>query len=68
MKFVFISTIRFYQVVISGILRQLVGVDRTCRYQLSCSAYAIAVIQQYGVARGSVLTMKRLVLCNPFIS
>ena len=38
----------------------------SCRYQPSCSAYAITAIQRYGAARGSWLALKRICRCHPW--
>jgi uncharacterized protein len=49
-----------YQRVISPAL------PRRCRYEPTCSRYALEAIGEYGVARGLVLACWRLVRCNPF--
>ena len=38
----------------------------SCRYQPSCSAYAITALQRYGALRGSWLAAKRLARCHPW--
>lgn len=38
----------------------------SCRYQPSCSAYAITAIQRYGAARGGWLALKRIMRCHPW--
>jgi len=38
----------------------------SCRYQPSCSAYAITAIQRYGAARGSCIALKRIFRCHPW--
>jgi putative membrane protein insertion efficiency factor len=38
----------------------------SCRYQPSCSAYAMTALQRYGAARGGWLTAKRLLRCHPW--
>jgi uncharacterized protein len=60
------------------IARLLVGIARawqlgpskvlppSCRYQPSCSAYAITAIQRYGAARGSWMALKRISRCHPW--
>jgi uncharacterized protein len=37
-----------------------------CRYYPSCSAYALGVIQQHGVIRGSWLGTLRILRCHPW--
>jgi putative membrane protein insertion efficiency factor len=39
---------------------------RRCRYEPTCSSYAIQAIERHGVARGLVLAAWRLLRCNPF--
>lgn len=38
----------------------------TCRFTPSCSQYAIDAVREWGIAAGTVLTLFRLVRCNPF--
>ena len=38
----------------------------SCRYQPSCSAYAITALSRYGAARGSWLALKRIFRCHPW--
>ena len=38
----------------------------TCRYQPSCSAYAIGALRRHGALRGSWLAVKRVARCNPW--
>jgi len=49
-----------YQRVISP------GLPRRCRYEPTCSRYALQAIGEFGVARGLVLALWRLLRCNPF--
>ena len=37
-----------------------------CKYQPSCSNYALEAIKMHGAARGSILAMKRIGRCRPF--
>ncbi|MHC5225803.1 membrane protein insertion efficiency factor YidD [Ignatzschineria sp. LJL83] len=37
-----------------------------CRFEPSCSTYAMEAIMRYGAIKGSWLTIKRLVRCQPF--
>jgi putative membrane protein insertion efficiency factor len=38
----------------------------SCRFQPSCSAYAIEAIRRYGAARGGWLALRRLLRCHPW--
>ena len=38
----------------------------SCRYQPSCSAYAITALQRYGAAKGGWLALKRIMSCHPW--
>jgi putative membrane protein insertion efficiency factor len=55
-----ILPIRFYQRFMSPLL------PRSCRYEPSCSQYAVDALRTYGVMRGTVLAGWRLLRCNPF--
>jgi hypothetical protein len=39
---------------------------KCCRYYPSCSEYAKQAIEKYGVTRGLLSAMARLIRCNPF--
>jgi putative membrane protein insertion efficiency factor len=39
---------------------------RRCRYEPTCSAYSVESIRTFGVARGLLLAVWRLMRCNPF--
>jgi putative membrane protein insertion efficiency factor len=56
----FVAIIRFYQLVISPIL------PSACRYSPTCSAYGIEALKKHGAIKGSVLTIKRILRCNPW--
>ena len=37
-----------------------------CRFEPTCSAYALQALQAHGAAKGSYLTTARLVRCHPW--
>ena len=51
--------IRAYQRLAPGAVR------RACRFQPSCSEYALEALQRYGLLRGTRLAMARLWRCQP---
>jgi putative membrane protein insertion efficiency factor len=38
----------------------------SCRFEPSCSAYALQALQQHGAAAGTYLTLGRLARCHPW--
>lgn len=40
-------------------------VGNVCRFEPSCSAYALQALQKHGAARGSVLSAARILRCHP---
>jgi putative membrane protein insertion efficiency factor len=42
------------------------GLPRRCKYEPTCSAYAMEAIRRFGVAKGILLAAWRLLRCNPF--
>jgi putative membrane protein insertion efficiency factor len=58
-RWVAITLIRAYQMTLSQLF------PPSCRFTPTCSNYAIGVIQRFGLIRGTILTLKRLVKCHP---
>jgi len=54
-----IAPIRFYRLFISPLF------PPACRFQPSCSQYAIEAIQTHGARKGFVLVVRRLARCHP---
>jgi putative membrane protein insertion efficiency factor len=42
------------------------GLPRRCKYEPTCSRYALDAIREYGILRGVVLAGWRLLRCNPW--
>ena len=59
MKRFFIFLIRLYQKHVSPAL------PRACRFTPTCSAYAIEAIQKRGAFVGTLLSIWRILRCNP---
>lgn len=60
MKHIFILLIKFYRKIISPIKPQC------CRFYPSCSSYAIESFKRHGFIKGLILSIWRLLRCNPF--
>ena len=54
------APVRLYRLVFSP------WVGFNCRYQPTCSAYALEALEKHGALKGSWLTLRRLVRCHPF--
>ena len=61
LKKILLGTIRFYRKFLSPL-----KVTTHCIYTPTCSQYAIEAIEKYGPFKGSFLTFRRLIRCNPF--
>jgi uncharacterized protein len=55
-----LACIRFYQRHLSGLKRP------ACRFLPTCSQYAYEAISHYGVVRGGLKALWRLLRCQPF--
>ncbi|HLH13928.1 MAG TPA: membrane protein insertion efficiency factor YidD [Solirubrobacteraceae bacterium] len=55
-----VAPIVAYQRLISPAL------PRRCKYEPTCSRYAVEAIREYGILRGPVLAGWRLLRCNPW--
>lgn len=57
-----ILLVRVYQYTLGQLL------PRVCRFQPSCSHYALESLRLHGATRGIMLTVRRLLRCHPFSS
>ncbi|NLW39667.1 MAG: membrane protein insertion efficiency factor YidD [Tissierellia bacterium] len=57
-----ILLIKFYQKFISRYI--LIG--RYCRFYPTCSEYSLQAYKKYGFIKGTLLTIYRILRCNPF--
>jgi len=57
---VLILPVRFYQVSISPLL------PNSCRHQPTCSQYTIEALKVHGLLKGSMLSIWRILRCNPW--
>lgn len=59
-KAVLLGLVKTYRLLISPWL------GSNCRFEPSCSAYALEALHNHGAAVGSYLTLHRLVRCQPW--
>jgi hypothetical protein len=55
-----IAIIRFYRFAISLLL------SHCCRFEPTCSTYAIEAIKTYGCFKGCTMALRRLSRCHPW--
>lgn len=60
MKSLLIALVRAYQYLLSPLL------GPRCRYQPTCSEYAVQALREHGALRGGWLTVRRLSRCHPW--
>ncbi len=57
---IYIFPIKVYQWTISPLLGQ------TCRFEPSCSHYAVQAVEEWGIFKGTWLGLKRIFRCHPW--
>ncbi|HPF73237.1 MAG: membrane protein insertion efficiency factor YidD [Lysobacteraceae bacterium] len=60
MKALLLLLLRGYKLFISPLLGQ------RCRFEPSCSVYAMQAVERFGSLRGSWMAAKRIARCHPF--
>ncbi len=60
MKALLIKAIKLYRRQISPLKRPC------CKYYPTCSQYALDALTKYGAVKGSYLSFRRIMRCNPF--
>lgn len=68
MKLTFLKLIRLYQDTISpdhSHFGKILHPYGFCRFNPSCSQYSYDAINKYGIIKGSYLSLKRIIRCNP---
>jgi uncharacterized protein len=60
MKQMLIGVIKGYRFLISPLYAP------TCRFQPTCSQYAMEAIDRFGAIRGTWLAVRRITRCHPF--
>ncbi|MGE5679750.1 MAG: membrane protein insertion efficiency factor YidD [Bacillota bacterium] len=60
MRHLFVFLIRLYQKLISPLF------PPSCRFYPSCSEYSLQAFKKYGVIKGGIKSIWRILRCNPF--
>lgn len=60
-NFLLILLVKFYRKFISPLKRH-----GSCKYTPTCSQYALEALKKYGPLKGSYLSIRRILRCNPF--
>lgn len=60
MRMIFVSLIKVYQKIISPLF------PPSCRFYPTCSEYAVQSITKYGLLKGGIKAVWRILRCNPF--
>lgn len=60
LNFILILPIKGYQIILSPLI------GPSCRFNPTCSHYAIQAINKHGSLKGSYLALKRISKCHPW--
>lgn len=60
MKYILMLPVLIYKKLISPLF------PARCKYYPTCSSYAVQSLKRFGVVRGSVLAVWRILRCNPW--
>ncbi|MGD1805446.1 membrane protein insertion efficiency factor YidD [Dapis sp. BLCC M126] len=60
MKVLLIKLIKGYKILISPML------PPSCRFQPTCSEYAMEAIERFGIFKGTRMAVMRILRCHPF--
>lgn len=55
-----VGLLRLYQIILSPLL------PPACRFEPTCSQYAIEAVREHGAWRGTGLALRRLLRCHPW--
>ena len=60
MKYLLMAPIKVYQLIVSP------WMPAVCRFQPTCSRYAMEALRKHGALRGGWLMVRRLIRCAPW--
>jgi hypothetical protein len=62
-----VAAVRIYQATISPVFTCVFGpLGLGCRFQPTCSQYALEAVRRHGALKGSVLAIRRIGRCHPW--
>ena len=65
-KLILIALIQIYRWVLSPAKASLFGPLGRCRFEPTCSNYALEAVRRHGALRGSWLAVRRVCSCHPY--
>src|SRR5579862_1309289 len=65
-QYILILLVRIYRMTLSPVIVLLFGSSAACRFEPTCSQYAIEAVKTHGAIRGSWLATKRICRCHPW--
>ena len=68
MRLLVVKCIQIYRFFFSQAIHLLAGPGYGCRFDVTCSEYAIKSVERLGVMRGLYQSARRLAHCHPFAS
>lgn len=63
-RYVAIAAVTIYSIALSPMVVALNG--PVCRFEPSCSRYAIEALKRHGLIRGGVMAIRRVARCHPW--
>ncbi|HMJ66372.1 MAG TPA: membrane protein insertion efficiency factor YidD [Candidatus Binatia bacterium] len=66
-QFTLIAALRLYRAALSPVLTFVFGpLGFGCRFQPTCSNYALDAVRNHGACKGTVFALRRLCRCHPW--
>lgn len=65
-RLLLVALIQFYRWVLSPAKTALFGPLGRCRYEPTCSNYALEAVRRHGAVRGGWLATRRICSCHPY--
>ncbi len=66
LQHILVGCVQVYRLVLSPAQRFLFGSSAGCRFEPSCSVYAMEAVREHGAFRGCWLAARRIARCHPW--